>query len=253
MPPKPHFLTEAESTNLRAKHLIMPEEDQRWLQTHLDRINETMQYHIQGRTSMDDALRLFLMADKGFTLQQAIEMRDISPAQMKAYYQEFIETYANPEKTGEENMYLLGGMHSRALKKIQEFRFPNYHNVKSIADFTRVYAFFTVLNGIMTSLSQDTQISDPGLNLAYYAGAGGKSNLKKLAQPIDNACYQVTVMLQFLDYDKFDYPVDTTAQYLKLCKNQIVKYSNKTIGEMKIPVLFSNDAVQRIAFNGELM
>ena len=249
MPPKPHFITGPELTRARANHLIMSEEDRAWLQGHLNRINETMQYHINGRTSMDDALRLYLIADKGFTLDQAFDMNGVSAAQMKKYYEEFIKTYADPEKSSEENMYLLGGMHSRALMKIQEFRLPDYSNTKTVEAFIPVHTFFEKLSGLMTSLDQDTQIQDPKLRLAYYAGAGGRSNLKKLVYPIEVAHCQVNTMLDYLDHPKTDYPADTKAQYLKLCRNKFANYSQKTLGEMRVPTYFATEALVMLASN----
>ena len=138
MPPRTHFITAQELTLERAKHLIMPQEDRDWLQVELNRISETMQYKINGRTSMDDALRLFLIADKGFTLEQALDMPGMTPEQMKEYYQEFINTYANPNKNAdpdlaaEENMYLIGDMHRRALEKIQQYQFPDFSQIKTV-------------------------------------------------------------------------------------------------------------------------
>jgi hypothetical protein len=129
MPPKPHFVTTEELSNLRGKHQIMSEEVRQWLQTETNRVNNTTQYRIQGRSSMDDALRLFLIADKNFSLEAALDL-NISPEEMKQYYEEFFQTYTDPDKSPEENLYLIGGMHRRALEKIQEYRFRDYSDIK---------------------------------------------------------------------------------------------------------------------------
>ena len=129
MPPKPHFVTTEALSNLRGKHQIMSEEVRQWLQTETNRVNNTTQYRIQGRSSMDDALRLFLIADKNFSLEAALDL-NISPEEMKQYYEEFFQTYTAPDKSPEENLYLIGGMHRRALEKIQEYRFRDYSDIK---------------------------------------------------------------------------------------------------------------------------
>ena len=82
MPPKPHFVTTEELSNLRGKHQIMSEEVRQWLQTETNRVNNTTQYRIQGRSSMDDALRLFLIADKNFSLEAALDL-NISPEEQE--------------------------------------------------------------------------------------------------------------------------------------------------------------------------
>ena len=259
MPPRTHFITEQELTHERAKHLIMSQEDRDWLQVELNRISETMQYKINGRTSMDDALRLFLIADKGFTLEQALDMPGMTPEQMKAYYQEFINTYANPNKNAdpdlaaEENMYLIGDMHKRALEKIRQYQFPDFSQIKTVENLYEVHAFFEKLSGLMTSMNQDTQITKPELKLAYYAGAGGKNNFEKLVYPIEATYANANNIFPMLDHPEVDYPYDTKAQYLKLCRNQLLNYSNKTIAEMKMPVLFSNSAITRLALDEQLM
>ena len=107
----------------------MSEEVRQWLQTETNRVNNTTQYRIQGRSSMDDALRLFLIADKNFSLEAALDL-NISPEEMKQYYEEFFQTYTDPDKSPEENLYLIGGMHRRALEKIQEYRFRDYSDIK---------------------------------------------------------------------------------------------------------------------------
>ncbi|MBR3539019.1 MAG: hypothetical protein IKN79_08100 [Eubacterium sp.] len=252
MPPKPYFVTTEELSNLRGKHQIMSEEVRQWLQTETNRVNNTTQYRIQGRSSMDDALRLFLIADKNFSLEAALDL-NISPEEMKQYYEEFFQTYTDPDKSPEENLYLIGGMHRRALEKIQEYRFRDYSNVKSVEDFINVHTFFELLSGLMTSLQQDTQFSNPDYRLAYYAGAGGKNNLNKLTHPIEMAYSQMNSVLPYLDHPEIDYPVDTKAQYLKLCRNQILRYSNQKISDIQLPVFIANDAMNRIAIKTDLM
>ena len=125
MPPKTHFTTTNELARLRGRHYLMSEEDRNWLQSEAERVNNTMQYRIQGRSSVDDALRLFLIADKNFSLEDALNM-NISPEEMKQYYQEFFQKYTDPKKSAEENLYLIGGMHRRALEKMQEYRFRDF-------------------------------------------------------------------------------------------------------------------------------
>lgn len=262
MPPRPHFSTNEEIVLEDSLFSKLDQAVRNRLQIEWDRIYNDMQYRLVGRGSMDDALRLFLIADKGFSLEQVMNLGNLSNEEITDYFDEFINTYAycketteeKIQKASEENLFKLGDMHRRALEKINDYTFPDYSQIHTVNGMVNAHRFLKKLSLFTYNLGQDTEtITKPELKLAYYTGAGGKENLVRLKQPLDIACSNLQLALPTLEDPKADHPLDRKAQFFRLSRNQLLKYSGKKLGDLNIDLIFSNEALFSISGDPELM
>ena len=118
MPKFDHFITRQEFDSIEYAHNILQGEDREWYEAEVKRITDTTGYRLSSRSSGDSALRLFLIARKGYTLEQAMDLRNLTAQQYRDLFQEFSQTIADPNKTRQENLFELGKLHKEALEKI---------------------------------------------------------------------------------------------------------------------------------------
>ena len=117
--PRPNkFTTKEEAMNTATAHLKLQGQDAVWLQEKMETVTNAMGYRLNTRASVDNALRLYLIADKGYTLEQALRISETDPEELKTQFQDFFDKYADESKTPEENLHLLGDMHRRAFEAI---------------------------------------------------------------------------------------------------------------------------------------
>ncbi len=175
-----HALTIAEETERYFDHLRMSQEDQNWLSNENRRMYDLTGYDVRSRDSATSSLRLFLIAEKGFTLEQALDLSDIPPEQLKGYFQEYYAKIANPSDSAEVNLTRMGEIHAKALRKIADYRLPDLSGMNSIEAMYEFAGFMQALGHLATDYYQTIDsVTTHTNNDAYYKGAGGREAIEK--------------------------------------------------------------------------
>ena len=236
-----HFLSRDEQAERNNAHNKLSPEDQSWLQEKCENARNSTGYRFTGRASADNALRLYLIADRGFTLEQVLDLNDLPADQIKNYFEDFFNTYVDDKKTPAENLRRMGDLHRRAFQKICDYRFPDYSQVRKVEDFYAIQAFVSGVGSMATDYLQDVeQITQPELIQAYYDGAGGRPNIEKLHGHVNSFCTTFGLALPLMDHPEKLLAPDSKAQALRLCRNHLQKISGVKIGE--IPRSFSYES-----------
>ena len=145
------------------RHTLLSENDLKYVNEECKRAYTTYSCKLNRRASMDTALRAFLIADKGFSIERAMVLDDISNEDYMNYFKEYISKYHNPEKSVEDNLKALGGMHERLYEKLQDFQIPDFGGELKTRD--QLMEQERVLHGLknfMIDMGQDYEKLDSG-------------------------------------------------------------------------------------------
>ena len=145
MPGYDHFQTKDEQAQTWNAHTKLQGADAEWLQQKCQAMTNSLGYRLTARASVDNALRLFLIADKNYTLEQALHIKDLPADQLKPLFEEFFSMYGDEKRTPEQNLALLGDMHRRAFQAIGNFRLPDYSNIRKFEDMYDTFVFINSL------------------------------------------------------------------------------------------------------------
>ena len=215
-------------------HSKMSEEDQRWLQAEGDRVNQELGYRMNIRSSPDDALRLYLIARKGFTVDQALNLSELSPEELKQNFEEMFTAILDPKKSKRENLAELGKIHKEAMEKVSEFTMPDL-TINSVKDMYSVYHYFKCLSGIMTNYIQDmdgiiNRPDDPQDQMAYYAGAGGRTPIAKTVEKVNLMNVSVIGLMETME--NVEFANSSKAYLLEGVKESVAEFSGKKIKDI---------------------
>ena len=219
--------------NTATAHLKLQGQDAVWLQEKMETVTNAMGYRLNTRASVDNALRLYLIADKGYTLEQALRISETDPEELKTQFQDFFDKYADESKTPEENLHLLGDMHRRAFEAICDFRLPDFSNVRSVKDLYQIQEFLQGLGNLATDYLQDSDlIRRPEQRVAYYAGAGGKAKIEKLHAHVNSLVHTLPDLMVNLEHPEWKYTPKVNAELFSHIKRKLNDISGKKIGEV---------------------
>lgn len=181
----PDFKNATELAKITEIHTssLSPEEKS-WFENECKKVHEKTGYQINRRTSGDNAFRMYLMSDKGFALNDVIDLRKMPKETLMSHMKDFFNTINNPNKTPEENIKEIGRIHKNAYAKIADYQVPNLGELKSVNDLGDVQPVFYVLTSMFIDDTQDTKLmadnktAEPAKKAAFYNGAGGEANIQ---------------------------------------------------------------------------
>ena len=233
MPRYDHFLTKDEQAQTWNAHIKLQGADAEWLQQKCQAMTDSTGYRLTGRASVDNALRLFLIADKNYTLEQALNIKDLPADQLKPLFEEFFSMYGDENRAPEQNLALLGDMHRRAFEAIGNYRLPDYSNIRKFEDMYDVFAFINGLGSMETDYLQDIdQLKTPERLQAYYNGAGGRANIERFHGNLKRFSQALSEAIPLIENPDKIFAPDKKAKAFQLCRDQLRKVSGKRIAEV---------------------
>ena len=181
----PGLKSEAEIAGLVEYHAYsLNREDKEWFENECQKIQDETGYRLNMRTSGDCAFRLYLLSEKGMSVDDIIDLESKDKDTILGYMRDFIRDLSNPQMTTIEKLEKIGRIHSNAFEKIVDYQIPDPGQIRNMQDLAGVQKKLAVLSYIIIDTVQDTlQIETkkkPEYLDAYSKGAGGYNKLEKL-------------------------------------------------------------------------
>ena len=120
--------------DVKSMKLLLSKEDREWYKAECDRVTRTTGYNLSLRDSGINALRMFLISEKNYSVEEAATLKQMDPSVLKGLLTEMFKAYADPDKTPQENIKNIGRIHKNAVDKIVELPLPNVDEIKSVKD-----------------------------------------------------------------------------------------------------------------------
>ena len=162
---------------------LLSAEDQKWYEAECKRVTEMTGYRLTMRDSGINALRMFLISEKNYPVEEAATLTEMDPGVLKGLLEEMFKAYADPDKTPQENIRNIGRIHKNAIDKIAEVPIPDADEIKSVADLEKTRKLEEALGSMQIDFTQDLQNlkdspKDISFKEAYYEGTGGVADFE---------------------------------------------------------------------------
>lgn len=231
-----------EEHNPYYRHQFLNNKDKERFESECNRIHTTYGLSLNRRASGDTAMRAFLIAEKGYTIDQAMgDLSNISNEEYMKLFDEYISRYANPEKTPEENLSALGEMHAKLYKKMQDYTIPFPDGVKNAEQMIKMQQKIKAQRLFMIDMGQDYESVDyksssPSFKTAYMNGVGDVAEFEKNKSKAISYFQHALANFKFLSEKKFT--IDSKAITFNFFKDYYKQYGGKKISEIPNNKLF---------------
>ena len=214
-------------------------EDTDWYWSECKRIQKTLGYGLAKRRSGISALRMYLIAEKGYSVEQATKLDDMDSKTLKGLLEEMFKAYGDPAKTPQENARNIGRIHRKALDKINEIKIIDPAEIKSVKDMEKYNTFEKELSLMQIDASQDLQDlkdhpNDISLREAYYEGAGGMMSMEDKFGRWGSYSQGLMIIRGHITHPKYSSLSKADAFYLY--KDYLNQYKGKTVADLPMSI-----------------
>ena len=224
-------------------HDKLSKEDLDWFNKECTRCFDTYLYQLNRRRSGDNAVKAMLIADYNIPPDKVMTaMSDMTGEQFKAYFQDFLNRYANPNKTPEENIRELGKMKARMYKNIGELSLPVFKEPITIEQVEKYQETFDAFKLFEIDMEQDYEYLDskdryPIQSNAYFEGtASSETYAQDKAKYMHYAQNMVNTLSELYNPE---YSQQMKAEFLYTVKPFFTKYNGKKLKDVS-PKEFTN-------------
>ncbi|MBP3718253.1 MAG: hypothetical protein J6I58_01890 [Eubacterium sp.] len=220
----------------------MSPDDLTWYNEQCKLIHDKYGYNLDRRDSGMNALRLYLIGEKGFSIEQATSLDTYTGDEIKAMLQDMFDTYNNPKRSVLENLKNMGRIHSQALEKIMDVEIPDIDVTKE-SDLDNYYETWYGLSQIFIDFSQDLSGTkdvpdDMSFKAAYLEGAGGQKKFETMAAKW--AEFSQGLCGTYLNEMDEKNPTDSKrAVMFHQAKNFLQKYRGKKLSDLPTNNIFN--------------
>ena len=221
--------------NLKKPIETLSVQDQNWYWEQCKQVHNNISYNLDRRQSGISALKLYLIAEKGFSVSDAAVLKDITPEKMKEYLGEMFNAINNPNKTRAENLKNLGRIHKAAIDKLMKYKLPKAESFKKLSDFDKIKEEVNELGRCYIDYTQDLEgIVGPRANAEdkciYLETQGGQAEFEKLSSKWGAYSQGFGGFFQYL-YDE-NYKDNSKAVAMGLSIDYLKKYDGKAIKDL---------------------
>ena len=180
------LLTEAQLKSMYSvQNAILNEQEKTEFLDACQKIKDETGYFLTRRDSSVSALRIYLMAEKGFSLDQVVDLEKLPKEQILQHMKDFTNFLGDPALSKEEKIARIGKMHGKAFKKIVDENIPDPGELNSLEDFAKIQKKMFVMGTLYIDSTQDvesfagSQTKYPELKALYYKSGGGQNGIEK--------------------------------------------------------------------------
>ena len=201
-----------------------------------NKIFQETTYNLPRRASAISALRLYLLAEKNFTLDQVVDLEKLPKNDLIKYMKEFVNYLNDPKLSKAKKVERIGKMHGDAFRKIIDSEVPNPGEVKSLENLAKVQKKMYVLGVMYIDSSQDMEsitgsnANLPELKSAYYRGAGGQNSFEEVQNKWTT--FSKNFENIYSELYKSDYSDVAKAALFDYTKDYFKKYGGKKISSL---------------------
>ncbi|MCR5675985.1 MAG: hypothetical protein K6G16_09795 [Lachnospiraceae bacterium] len=187
-----------------------------------------------SRTSGQSAFYAWLMAEKDYTLEQVMELRDSKDDTRSRLFHEFEEDMLKNYPKGPEGAKKFGVLHRKAMEKIQQFTYPD-EDVKTAADVMKVTEKARFASNIVVDLVQDSdnlisRTTQHENRAAYMEGAGGELEYTRLVDRLTASAQMCREVMNVSGADEIVY-----AERLAMFREYWQNIRGKKLAEVEGP------------------
>ena len=185
--PKYGFLPETElrkSTYIYA-YSLDEKESKEWLDK-CGAIEKKTGYFLIRRTSSISLLMIYLMAEKGFSVDQIVDLDKMPKEELLKNMDDFLKFIDDPNLDAYGIIERIGSMERKFLEKIVTYKVPDMGEIKSISDLVKIQKHMYVLGNLCIDFGQDSSrftakdVKDPKKKEAFFKGTNGTKAFNRM-------------------------------------------------------------------------
>ena len=237
--PGKKYLNDEELKTINSFHTNnLDEIEKKWFEDKCQKIQNETGYRLNFRASGDSAFRLYLIAEKGLSVDDVTNLDKLPKNTAKQYMEDFFNYLDDPTLSTLKKIERFGAMHKKAVEKILNEPIPDPGELKSLDDLAAVQKKLFILERLYIDITQDTekytakQAKDRERVDAYSKGTGGRDYYEKLIakwSAVSKGFSSTNQKLSEQNYNVIEKAIifDWTKEFFK-------KYKGKKIGDVPI-------------------